>query len=95
MSESCAITGCDGLNECPTMGICKNCYQSMLYWGKKKPKQMIERAQKLVKYEARMNVMLPSQVAMPKREMVTLEVLPGQVNKKFKKKKKPKLRAVA
>ena len=66
----------------------------MLYWGKKKPKQMIERAQKLVKYEARMNVMLPSQVSLPKRTMVTLDVLPGQV-KKYKKKKKTKLRAVA
>jgi hypothetical protein len=99
MAEKCAIAGCSGNVDCPTMGICKACYSSMYYWSRKKPKEMLVRAQNLTKYEARMNIMMPAKIVYEKPPMTTLTVLPG-ANKRYKKKKKAlrsktKLRIVA
>lgn len=86
--SGCNIEGCDNDIQCPTMGICKACYSTMLYWSKKKPKEMLTRAQKLTKFQSRMDVMMPTKLVYTYKKQSPLDTLPGQVNKKYKKKKK-------
>jgi len=74
--------------QCPTMGICKACYQSMWSAGRKTPKQRLQRLRNLAKYQARTEIMSGGVKNIPKHQPLTMTVLPGQNGTKLKIKKK-------
>ena len=52
----CEVPGCT--NEAVAAGLCANCYQVELYWGKKTPAQRRARMKQLELWESRMERML-------------------------------------
>lgn len=87
-SSVCKIPQCINDVQCPTMGICKACYQSMWKVGKKTPRERLKRLRDLEKYRARTEIMSGSVAQIPKRQPVTMTILPGENGKKLKIKKK-------
>jgi len=79
MTKICAIEHCDNEIECPGSGTCKNCYNTILRWSKRKPKEILERSQTIGKYTARMQALVPTQVHIMNPKKVKLKALPGQI----------------
>jgi len=89
MNGVCKIPECYNDIQCPTMGICKACYSSMLS-ARKKPKNLREnRLRNLAKYTARTQLINNDGVILSKKNHpFTLSLLPGYTSKRFKIKKK-------
>ena len=90
----CKIPECYNDVQCPTMGLCKACYSSMLMMGKKPSQAQLQRLRNLEKYRARTALMAGNVSNIPKRQPVTLTILPGHFRPKLKivkKKSKNKL----
>jgi len=85
----CKIPECYNDIQCPTMGICKACYSSMLS-ARNKPKHLREaRLRNLAKYTIRTQLIHNEGVIRSeKSQPVTLSLLPGYNSKRFKLKKK-------
>lgn len=84
----CKIPECYNDVQCPTMGICKACYSSMLKAGKKTAPERLKRLRNLEKYRARTELMSANVSNLPKRKPVVMTVLPGFVKKPLVIKKK-------
>jgi len=83
----CHIAGCTNNIECPTMGICKCCYSSMYYWSRKTPKALLKRANDLIRFESRVNAMIPVNIKISRPPIQVIHVLPGS-KKQYKRKLK-------
>lgn len=91
----CSTPGCDNKIECPSFGLCKNCYSSLLRWSKRTKTEQLNRMYKLQLFQARVESVLPHNVVVKKykKSDIKIDVLPGQLN--TNKKRKLKKRRVA
>lgn len=98
-SYTCATPDCtEEVGERSITGLCTACYSYIYSWGKRTPAQLINRAQKLRMYEARMSFLLPPTVKFlgsSNKPTVQLAVMPGQVHKYRRKQKRQPYKSVS
>ena len=88
MTEYCQTPGCD--NEAKCLNLCASCYSALYYWQKRSPQALIDRARRLQLFEARMDLLMPANVEIPRyrRTSAKLEILPGNSKKDKKYRRK-------
>ncbi len=91
----CNTPGCDNDVQCVNFGLCRNCYGALLRWSKRPQKDVVNRMNKLLLFQARVESVLPTNVVSKryKRSDLKLDIMPGQYIKR--KKLRPKLRRIA
>ena len=83
----CVIPDCDNPIEVLSTGTCKNCYQSILNWTKRKPGEVESRVNQLNKFLGRMHTFLPEDLVKLRPRKIRIKALPGTIRVK---KGKPK-----
>jgi hypothetical protein len=86
--KRCTTPGCDGEVTSPNFDYCNNCCASIRRWNRRPTRDVIDRFNKLTKFQARMDIILPTNVVVKRYKTVKKpENMPGQLGKKHRLKK--------